>query len=151
MRVILTKDVPALGSMGDVVSVKGGYGRNFLIPRSIALVANESNRSDFEHKKQVIADKKQKLLKKMKSLAHEIEKIKLSVAKQVGEDERIFGSVTTAEISALLQEKGHEIHKKDISFPEEIKKLGTFSAQIKLHSEVNAKIKVKVSSANKSE
>ena len=147
MKVILTKDVPSLGAMGNVVKVKDGFARNYLIPRSFAIVANKSNEKELEHRKKVLEARKEKILKEMRELAQKIEKVKLVVQKQVGEEERIFGSVTSAEISELFTLKGIDVSKKDIVFKEEIKKLGTYSAEIKLHPEVTASIKVKVEAA----
>lgn len=151
MKIILTKDVESLGNMGSIVTVKDGYARNFLIPRSMAIVANDSNRKELDHRKKVIEIRKEKLLKEMKALAQKIGKTKLIITKQVGEEDRIFGSVTTAEIAELLTQKGFEISKKVISFAEEIKKTGTYTADIKLHPEVTANVKVKIEAAEKTE
>ncbi|MBI2602524.1 MAG: 50S ribosomal protein L9 [Deltaproteobacteria bacterium] len=151
MKVILSKDVESLGSMGSIVNVKDGYARNYLIPRSFAIVANDANRKELEHRKKVIEIRKEKILKEMKALAQKIGKIKLVVSKQVGEEERIFGSVTTAEIAEMLTQKGFEVSKKVIHFSEEIKKLGTYTAEVKLHPEVTASVKVKIEAAEKTE
>ncbi len=151
MKVILVKDVPSLGTMGNIVKVKDGYGRNYLIPRSLAIVANDSNRKELEHRKRVIDARKEKNLKETKALAQKIEKIRVTIQKQTGEDERIFGSVTSAEVSAFFEAKGIDISKKDIVFKDEIKKLGIYSAEIKLHSEVTATVKIKVEAAKEKE
>lgn len=142
MRVILTHDIPKLGTIGSVVNVKDGYARNFLIPRSFAVAANESNQKELEHKKRVLAKKREKLLAEVKKKCSALEKISVTVAKQVGEDERIFGTVTTAEVASLIEKEGFEVSKKDIRFTEEIKKVGVYTAEVRLHSEVTAKLKV---------
>ena len=142
MRLILTQDVPHLGSIGELVNVKNGYARNYLIPRSLATFATESNQKELEHQKRVLARKKEKMIASFKDLARKIESLSLELVKQTGEEERIFGSVTSAEVASELMGKEVEISKKNISFPEEIKKTGTYYADIKLHSEVSAKLKI---------
>lgn len=149
MQVILTtEEFNKLGAMGDTIKVKDGYARNYLIPKNLAVVANQQNKKQLEYQKKIIADKKEKLLKKVNSLAHKIRKLDLEVKKQVGNEERIFGSVSKTEIAELLKGKGFEVPKKDISFPEEMKKTGTYVVTIKLHKEVSADIKVKVTAIN---
>lgn len=144
MRVILTEDVPSLGGVGSIVNVKNGYARNFLIPRSVAVVANEGNSKELDHKKKILDIKRKKVLAEAKELADQIEKITVSIFKQIGEESRIFGSVTSAEISEELSKHGIKISKKEIHFSEEIKKTGLYTGEIKIHSEISAKIKVKV-------
>lgn len=142
VKIILTHDVPKLGAIGTVVNVKNGYARNYLIPRSFGVPANEENQKELEHHKRVLAAKREKLLKEVKGVAAKIEKLSVTVPKKVGEDERIFGSVTTAEIANMLEGNGLQISKKDIRLTEEIKKVGVYSAEVHLHSEVTAKLKV---------
>lgn len=144
MRLILTEEVPKLGSIGSIVTVKGGYARNYLIPRALAVPANESNTKELEHKKRVLSARKEKFLAEMKALAGKIKKVSLTVSKKVGEGERIFGTVTTAEISDLLKGEGFSVDKKDLHFEEEVKKTGTYKVVVKLHSEVDADFKLKV-------
>ncbi len=144
MRVLLNENLPNLGNVGDVVKVKDGYARNYLIPRSLAVLANEAHRAEFEHKKRVLEKKKAIILADKKSVAKKIEKLKFSIAKQVGEEDRIFGSVTTAEIAALLESESVVVDRRTISFPEEIKKVGEYKVDITLHPEVTAKLKIAV-------
>jgi large subunit ribosomal protein L9 len=147
MRVILKEEVDNLGSIGAVVNVRDGYARNFLLPRGLATVANESNRRALEHHKRVLDKKREKLLGVAKELGGQIEKTSVTVAKQVGEDEKIFGSVTTQELEDLLKAEGLNVSKKDITILDDIKKVGVYQAQVKLHSEVVAKFKVWVVAA----
>lgn len=149
MKVILVKDVQTLGTMGNIVKVKDGYARNYLIPRSFAVVANDVNRKELEHRKREIDARKEKALKETRALAQKIEKIKVTIQKQTGEDGKIFGSVTSAEIATFFEQKGIDISKKDIVFKDEIKKIGNYSAEINLHQEVVAQIKIKVESTPK--
>jgi large subunit ribosomal protein L9 len=142
MRVILTQDVSSLGTIGDIVNVRNGYARNFLLPRGLASLANEENKTALAHQKRVLDRRREKVLAAAKELGTSIEKTSVTVTKQVGEDEKIFGSVTTQELEALLQAEGLNVSKKDITIVDEIKKVGVYSAQVKVHSEVTAKFKV---------
>lgn len=142
VKLILNQDVSNLGNVGDIVNVKGGYARNYLIPRGLAVMANERNRKALEHQLKVLERKRSALLEEAKKLAASIEKTSVTVTKQVGDEEKIFGSVTTAELAELLANEGLKIDKKDISLVEDIKKVGVYSAQVKLHPEVSAKFKV---------
>ena len=144
MKLILTEDVPSLGAIGDIVKVKNGYARNYLLPRTLAVVANESNQKELEHKQRVLKVKREKVLKEFQSLANKMNKVQVNVDKQVGEDDKIFGSVTTAEVAQELAKQNFEVDKRSISFGEEVKKTGEYKVQIKLHSEVVAAIKLVV-------
>ncbi len=147
MRVILTHDVPSLGTIGSVVNVKNGYGRNYLLPQALAILANESNTKQLEHHKRLLAKKKETILKEARALASKIEQVSFEIAKQVGEEERIFGSVTPIELAALLEGKGFNIAKKDIEIADEVKKVGSYVANIRLNTEVIAKLKFSVVAA----
>jgi len=142
VRLILNQDVPALGSIGDLVTVKGGFARNYLIPRGFAVVANERNKAELDHQIKVLEKKRLEHLGEAKKLAAQIEKTSVTVAKQVGEEEKIFGSVTTAELEELLAAEGIKIDRRNITVLEEVKKVGVYSAEVKLHAEVSAKFKV---------
>jgi large subunit ribosomal protein L9 len=142
MKVILTQEVSNLGSIGEIVNVRNGYARNFLLPRGLAAVANEANQAQLAHHKRVLEKRREKALAEAKTLAAKIEKVSVTVAKQVGEDEKIFGSVTTGELEDLLKAEGVDVSKKEISLLDEVKKVGVYSAQVKLHKDVVAKFKV---------
>ena len=142
MKVILNQDVSNLGQTGDIVNVRNGYARNFLFPRNLALMASDQNKAALDHHLKILEKKKKHELNEAKRLVSLIEKTSVTVAKQVGEEEKIFGSVTTAELEALLANEGIKISKKNITILEDIKKVGVYTANVKLHSEVNAKFKV---------
>ena len=142
MRIILSQNVPSLGGIGDIVKVKDGYARNFLLPRGLGVLANERNKSELEHQVRVLEKRKNEVLLEAKKLAANIEKTSVTVTKQVGEEEKIFGSVTTAELEELLVAEGLKISKKDNTMTEEVKKVGVYTAEVKLHPEVVAKFKV---------
>lgn len=142
MKLILNQNIESLGSIGEIVKVKDGYARNYLIPRGLASVANEGNEKALSHQLKVLEKKKAVLLDEAKKFASAIEKATITVTKQVGEDEKIFGSVTTAEIEELLATEGIAVSRKNIRLTEEVKKVGVYTAEVKVHPEVVAKFKV---------
>lgn len=151
MQVILTKDINGLGSIASVVKVKGGYARNYLLPRSLAVVANPSNLKEIEHYKRILSKKKEILIKEFVAKADSIKKLSLTIAKQVGEEDKIFGSVTAAEISELLEKEGVNISRKQIEVPKNIKVLGKYEASVHLHAEVSCNVKFQVVALTKEE
>jgi large subunit ribosomal protein L9 len=151
MKVILTKDISGLGSIASVVKVKGGYARNYLLPRSMAVVANPSNLKEIEHYKRILSNKKEKIIKEFVLQANSIKKVSLKIAKQVGEEDKIFGSVTAAEISELLEKEGIKISRKQIEVPKDIKVLGKYEASVQLHAEVSCNVKFQVIALTKEE
>jgi large subunit ribosomal protein L9 len=142
MKVILRQNYEALGQIGDVVEVKAGYARNFLIPRKIAYIALKGNIRALEEEKKGAAKKVQQELHAAETLASELEKVSVTIPVQVGEEDKIFGSVTTQMIADALKEKGYDLDKRKIEIEEPIKSLGIYGISIKLHASVNAKIKV---------
>lgn len=142
MKVILSESVGSLGAVGTLVNVRDGYARNFLFPRGLAIQANEANKAELAHTMRVFEKRRAKALTEAKGLGNKIDKISVTVSKQVGEDEKIFGSVTTAELEELLAAEGMKVSRKDITITEEIKKVGVYTANVKLHPEVTAKFKV---------
>ena len=142
MKVILRKDVERLGKTGDIVDVKRGYARNYLIPKEFALSASDKNLHRLEEEVKQLAVKKDRDKFHAQKLAEELEKVSCTASVQVGEEDRVFGSVTSQDISVLLKEQGHDIDRKKIILDEPIKALGIYDVPIKLHQEVEAKIKV---------
>ena len=142
MKIILMEDVDNLGVSGSEISVKDGYARNYLFPRMLAVVCNRRNQALNDHRKRIAERKQNKLLADARKIAAEIEKLSLTVSKQVGEDERIFGTVTTSELEKLLKNEDIEIPRKDIHILQEIKKTGIYEAEVKLHPKLTAKFKI---------
>lgn len=142
MKVILKKDFESAGKAGDVIVVKDGYARNFLIPKGIALKADKSNIKFLEAEKQKAEKKLNKDKKAAENLAEELSGVSCTAAVTVGEDDKVFGSVTTQIIAELLKDKGFEIDRKKIQIDEPIKALGIYTIPIKLYSDVEAKIKL---------
>lgn len=144
MKIVLLQDVAKLGNAGDVVTVKDGYGRNFLIPASLAALANPKNLKFLEHQKSVAEAKVLKELKTHKAVAQRIAKAEVVAKVQVGEEDKMFGAVTTSDIAELLAAQGVEIDRRLIQLDEPIKALGIYTVPIKLHADVDAIVRVKV-------
>lgn len=142
MKVILRQTIDKLGKIGQIVDVKDGYALNYLIPKGFAYVAVKGNIKTLEEEKKIVEKRNQQELKAAETLASELEKISVTIPVQVGEEDKIFGTVTTQMIADALKEKGHEIDKRKIEMEEQIKTLGIYNVNIKLHPSVNAKIKV---------
>ncbi len=144
MRVILREDVAQLGDIGDVVNVKAGYARNFLLPRGLAVVANERQMKRLVHEQGVIEAQVAKARTAAEGVKSKLDKLVLTIDKAAGENEKLFGSVTAMETDALLREQGFEIDRRKLGLNENIKSLGEYPIDIKLHRDVTATIKVNV-------
>lgn len=142
MRVILRHDVENLGTMGNVVNVKDGYARNYLIPRELAYYASESAVKRIEVEKKSYAKKLAQEKEKAEALLSEFADLQVSVAMKVGEEGKLYGSVNQAMISDELKLRGYEIDRRNIIIEEPIKSLGVFDIKIKLHPEVITTVKV---------
>jgi len=144
MKVILKQNVPSLGKAGDLVKVNDGYARNLLIPKGLAIEANEKNIKTFEHEKKNILQRAQKEQKAAQDQAASLSCVTLTIARKVGDQDKIFGSVTSKDIELALKEKGFDIDKKMIVHDEQIKSLGECKVKIKLHGGVEAEITLNV-------
>ena len=142
MKVILRQNYESLGQIGQLVEVKDGYARNFLIPRKIAYAALKGNIRALEEEKKSVEKKKKQEIEAAEKLGLELEKVSVTISVQVGEEDKIFGSVTTQMIADALKEKGYEIDKRKIEIEEPIKSLGIYGITIKLHANVTTNIKV---------
>jgi large subunit ribosomal protein L9 len=140
MKVLLKEDVIKLGSVGDEVEVKDGYGRNFLIPTGKALLATPKNVKQFRHQKSIVDHKVRKLRGSAQDVADRLAKLSLSIKKKVGEQGKLFGSVTSQEIAELVSAKGVEIDRRKIQLGEPIRSLGEFKIPVKLHPQVIAEM-----------
>jgi large subunit ribosomal protein L9 len=142
MQIILRDDMENLGKSGEVVNVKPGYARNYLLPRGHAIKATESDVKRVEHEKRVIAARTAKLSKEAQAEADKLSQISVSIARAVGEEDKLYGSVTTRDIAEALAEKGVKVDSKKIHLDEPLKALGMTEVQVKLGRGVNATIKV---------
>ena len=144
MEVILIQDVANLGYKNDIVKVKDGYGRNYLIPSRLAVIANESNRKQLAENLKQQAHKLAKLLADAQALADKLANTVVTVSAKANEDGKIFGTITTAQVSEALAALGIEVDKKVITIDAAVKTLGEATATAKLHREVKAEIKLNV-------
>lgn len=147
IQVVLRDDVDNLGKSGELVRVKPGYARNFLIPRGLAAVATRGNIAQIEHEKKAAIARGAKLRGDAQAVATRLSGVTLNLAVQVGENEKVFGSLGTRDIAEALAAKGHKIERKQIVLPDAIKTLGEHEVAIKLGYEVTATVKVVVGKA----
>lgn len=144
MKVILKADVKDLGRVGEVVSVKDGFARNYLMPKGLAVDASTKNVKQFEHDKRQILEMAKKVKAGAEGLAEKIAATGITIKAKAGEEDKLFGSVTAMDIAEALKAEGIEIDKKKISLEEPIKRLGEYKVAVKLHSNVAAEITVRV-------
>lgn len=145
MEVILMEKVANLGELGDVVKVKDGFARNFLIPHGKAKRATEANRKEFESKRAELEKAQAEQLAKAKSRGEKLEGLTLQITQKAGPDGRLFGSVTNYDIVEALQKQGHEVERSNIRMPQgALKQVGDFPIQVALHTDVTVTITVSV-------
>jgi len=144
MEVILKEDIEKLGSRGDVVKVAEGYGRNFLLPRKLAIEANKGNKTVIEQMKASAVRKSATEKVEAEQLAKQFENVSLEFMRKVGEKDHLFGSVTSSDIAEQLEKKGFSVDRRKIQLDEPLKSLGEYDVPIKLHREVTARFKVVV-------
>lgn len=144
MKVILREDVYNLGRSGEVVSVKDGYARNYLLPRNLAMLASAANVKHLEHEKQVIEARQKKLKGSAEDQAKALGAVAVKISRKVGDQDKLFGSVTALDIAEALAKQGMKVDRRLVHLPEPIKTVGSFDVELRLHREVTAKIKVDV-------
>jgi large subunit ribosomal protein L9 len=144
MKVILKEDIKKLGKIGQIVDVADGFARNYLVPKGIAIEASTKNIRSLEHEKRIVQERAKKLKDSAQDIASRISSLTLTIKAKAGEEEKLFGSVTTMDIAEALLNEGVEIDKKKISLEEPIKRLGSYSVQIKLHSDVSVPLNIQV-------
>jgi large subunit ribosomal protein L9 len=144
MRVLLKNDIPTLGNFGDTVTVANGYARNYLIPKGMVVAATTGNMKAIEQQKAAWLRKVEKVKSEASTLKDKLEAATLSFTRKAGEDEKLFGSVTSMDIASALEEQGFAIDRKKIALDEPIKSLGETEVPVKLHHDVVAHLKVSV-------
>ena len=144
MKLILREDVENLGKGGDLVEVKPGYGRNFLLPRGLAVAANPKNVRELEHQKKVAEAKAAKLRASAEAVAKRLAETPVTLKRKVGEQDKLYGSVTALDIVEALGARGMQLDRRIIDLPEPIKSVGDHEVPVKLHRDVVGKVKVKV-------
>ncbi|MCL4557699.1 MAG: 50S ribosomal protein L9 [Deltaproteobacteria bacterium] len=144
MKVILRNEVPSLGGIGDVVNVKDGYAINYLIPRQIAIKADTGSVRSINHQKMVVEHLKKKMIKSTTDIKLRLESTEVVIEKQIGEQDKLFGAVTSQDISDALDKSGIKLDKRKIELDTPIHSIGLYNIVVKLQPEIIANLKVKV-------
>jgi large subunit ribosomal protein L9 len=144
MEVILKEDIVNVGKIGEVVRVRDGYARNYLLPRGLVMIANKRNLKTFEHQKKLIADQKQKIMRQAQTVGEQLTGVAVSIAMRAGEEGKLFGSVTNIHIEKALKAKGLNVDRRKIHLQEPIKTLGDFDVPVRLTADLTVPIKVSV-------
>ncbi len=142
MKIILKEDHERLGKAGEVVNVSDGYARNYMMPRGLAMQVTRGNMAVYEAERRQKEVLKNKSKRTAEALAVELEKVSCTAVVQVGEEDRVFGSVTNQHVADLLKEKGYDIDRRNILLDEPLKALGVYTVGIRLHPDVEGKVKV---------
>jgi large subunit ribosomal protein L9 len=144
MEVILREHVDNLGRRGDIVKVAEGYARNFLLPRKLALAVTDGNKRQIERERKIADARESEEKAQAEALAQRIAQLEIEIARRVGENDTLYGSVTSADLSHALQAKGFDIEKRKIQLPEPLKALGESTVPVRVHRDVTAQLRVKV-------
>jgi large subunit ribosomal protein L9 len=144
MKVVLKDDIKNVGKMGQIVDVADGYARNYLVPRGLAVEANIKNLKSLEHEKKIIQEKAKRIKNSSQTLSDKISTMTLVIKAKAGDEGKLFGTVTSMDIAELLKDEGIEMDKKKISLDEPIKRLGSYSVNIKIHPEISTHLNIQV-------
>jgi large subunit ribosomal protein L9 len=144
MEVILKEDIVNLGKMGEVIRVRDGYARNYLLPRGLVIVADKKNLKVFEHQRRVVAGQRERVLKQVQTLGEKLSAVSLTIPVKAGEEGKLFGAVTSLHIEKALKGKGFDIERRKIHLAEPIKALGDYEVPVRLAADVTATVKVSV-------
>lgn len=144
MKVILTENIYSLGQIGDVVNVAPGYARNYLFPKALALVATGKNVKELDHRKRMLAQKREKVRRELLSVAEKLNGVELVLRRKVVEDDKLYGSVSAADIISGLEAQGFQVQRKQIVLEQPIKQLGQFKVPVRMDAEVKAEVRVTV-------
>lgn len=144
MKVILSQDVPTLGKVGDLVKVSDGYARNFLLPRKLAMMATVGKEKEVKHIQAIADAKKKKAVVAAQKVAEKLKSVTVTLKSQAGENDKLFGSITSADIAVELTKAGYSVEKRDIQIEEPIRVLGQHKVKVKITTGVETEIKVNV-------
>ncbi len=142
MKVILTENITELGQIGQIVNVASGYARNYLFPKGLALEATGRNLRELEHRKRVLGQKRERVQQSMLSLAEKLNQEKITFRRKVIEEDKLYGSVTPAEILSVLAERGFDLPRKSIQLDQPIKALGEHTIPIRVDAQITAQVKL---------
>ncbi len=144
MKVILKEEIKSLGKIGEVVNVADGYARNYLIPKNLAVEANVKNIKSLEHDRKKIEERAKKTKQTAEGLSERLSALTLTLSAKAGEEERLFGSITTMDIAEALKKEGFDIERKKILLDEPIKRLGSYTIGVKIHPDVTSNVTIEV-------
>jgi large subunit ribosomal protein L9 len=144
MEVILKEDIVNVGKIGEVVRVRDGYARNYLLPRGLVLIANKKNLKTFEHHKKIVGDQKEKVMRNAKAVGDQLAAVSLVIPMKVGEEGKLFGSVTNMQIEKALKAKGLNVDRRKIHLDAPIKSAGNYEVPIRLSADVTVPLKLSV-------
>ena len=144
MKVVMKEDIKNVGKMGQIVDVADGFARNYLVPRGLAVEANTKNLKALEHEKKLIQEKAKKIKNSAETLSDKISTMTLMIKAKAGDEGKLFGAVTSMDIAELLKNEGIEMDKKKIFLDEPIKRLGSYSVNIKIHAEISTHLNIQV-------
>ena len=144
MEVILKEDILNVGKIGEVVRVRDGYARNYLLPRGLVLIANKKNLKTFEHQKKVVGDQKQKIIRQAEAVSSQLAGMAVVIPMKAGEEGRLFGSVTNMQIEKALKAKGLNVDRRKIHLEEPIKSIGEYEITVRLAADLTVPLKVSV-------
>ncbi len=144
MKIILREDVYNLGKSGELVTVKDGYARNFLLPRNLGMLASAANVKQLDHEKQVIELRQQKMKGVAMEESKKLSAVNITITRKVGEQDKLFGSVTALDIAEALAAAGHKIDRRVIHLPDPIRTIGAHEIELRLHRDVQTKVTVNV-------
>jgi large subunit ribosomal protein L9 len=142
MKVILTENIAALGQIGQIVNVAPGYARNYLFPQGLAMDAIEKNVKELEHKKRILAKKRERVQQSMLSLAQKLNQVKIVFRRKVVEENKLYGSVTSVDVLSYLDEQGFDLPRKSVQLDQPIKLLGEYPVSIRVDAQITAEVKV---------
>jgi len=142
VEVILLETVPKLGNRGQAVKVKSGYARNYLLPRKLALRATDANRNVFHENERVLVKRDQAAIDAARVRAAKLADVAVNIAVQVGEEDKLYGSVTALDVARKLKEQGHDVERREIVLDDPIRQIGVYTVDLRLHREVSVPIKV---------
>jgi len=142
MKVILAENIPSLGEIGEIVNVAPGYARNFLLPQGMALVATGNNVRELDHKKRMMAQKREKVRQQMLSLAEKLNHASIVMRRKVSEEDKLYGSVSSADISGALKDQGFDLPRKSVQMEQPIRQLGEYTVSVRVDSQITAQVKL---------
>jgi large subunit ribosomal protein L9 len=144
MEVILKEDIANVGKIGEVVRVRDGYARNYLLPRGLVMIANKKNLKTFEHRKKIVGDQKEKIMRQAQAVGQELTGATVSISMRAGEEGKLFGSVTNIHIEKALKAKGLDVDRRKIQLEQPIKTLGDFEVPVRLTADLSVPVKVSI-------